>query len=337
MKSDPVLFFLPERTLNEATEYYVDIIKEAISQLGRRVVESNHFNDTKRFKTVFVMSAKWCFLVKLANPKADVITWFQGLGGEEALMSRGSKRDKAIWTLLEGFAMKFSWLNIYVSESMRKYYIKRYSTTDKNYFIMPCFNTALNVGAFSSHNKYTNPTFVYAGSLDKWQCIEQTLELYSIVEKSIPNASITLLTKQREEAVKLLNKYNIKNGKINFVPLDKLDAELQNYKYGFLIRDNHIVNNVSTPTKMNSYLANGIIPIYTNVIEDFNTNINISNAIVLNHEKKISEWADQLILRITNTKIDIEEHINQISLLFSSYYSKQYYIDKILKNSILKT
>lgn len=336
MKSNKILFFLPENTLNEATKYYIEIIKEAVSKLGCEVVQSTQFKDTKCFETIFVMSAKWCFLVKITNPKAKVITWFQGLGGEEALMSRGSKRDKAIWTLLEGFAMKFSWLNIYVSKRMREYYIKRYKTVDTNYFIMPCFNKQLNEDAFNYCDKYINPTFVYAGGLDKWQCIEQMLELYGIVEKRIPDASLTLLTKQKEQAVALLKRYNIKNGKVNFVPLDKLDSELQKYKYGFLIREDHIVNNVSTPTKMNSYLANGIIPIYTNVIDSFNVYLNNKDFISLDKDKDFVNWAKVIINSEYNNNLNKNVYRESLEELFSDYYSRDFYINNFLEKKYFK-
>lgn len=336
MKSNKVLFFLPQKTLNEATEYYVNIIKEAVSKSGNEVVQSSQFKDTKYFETVFVMSAKWCFLVKVTNPKAKVITWFQGLGGEEALMSRGSKRDKAIWTLLEGFAMKFSWLNIYVSERMREYYIERYMTVDTNYFIMPCFNKKLNKDSFNYPDKYTKPTFVYAGSLDKWQCIEQALELYSMVEKRMPDASLTLLTKQKEQAVAILKKYNIENGEVNFVPLDKLDLELQKYKYGFLIREDHIINNVSTPTKMNSYLANGIIPVYTDVIDSFNVYLNNEYFIKLEKDKDFTNWAEVIIDSEYNKYLNKALYIESLKELFSDYYSREYYINNFRKKKYFK-
>lgn len=333
MEDKKVLFFLPERAMNEATIYYVDIIKEALEKENYKIIKSNNFIDVRKFRKVFVMSAKWCFLVKIANPKADVITWFQGLGGEEALMSRGSRRDKIIWDFLEGFSMKYSWFRIYVSKRMKDYYVGKFNILDDNYFIMPCFNKDLNNDSFYFPCKYDEPSFVYAGSLDAWQCIEETLELYSLIEKKMPNANLTLLTKQTEYAKLLLEKYNIKNSKVKFVPLKELDNELQKFKYGFLIRKNHIVNNVSTPTKMNSYLANGIIPIYTDVIEDFNTNFNHESFICLKHKESINYWMDEIIAFDEEKEIDIKIYEKQVITLFNFYYSKDYYINEFSKNA----
>lgn len=329
-----ILFFLPKKTINEATTYYVDIIKSTFEQKGYEIIVSDSFKDTKRYNNVFVMSAKWCFLVKLSNPKAKVITWFQGLGGEEALMTRGSQRDKMLWSIIELFAMRFSWLNIYVSKKMRDYYINKYNIKDNNYFIMPCFNKDLNISSFNFPNKYILPTFVYAGGLDQWQCVEKTLQLYSAIEKEVPNASLTLLTKEKEEALRLLKKYNINNSEIKFVSLDRLDEELEKFKYGFLIRENHIINNVSTPTKMNSYLANGIIPIYTDVIEDFNTNFKYQDFLLLNNNEDIDCWRNKIVNIENNNLVDINNYREKVIDLFAKYYSKDYYITSFSKNPI---
>lgn len=334
MKSKEILFLLPKQTLNEATIHYVDIVKAAFEQAGYSIVESDDLKASKKYAHVFVMSAKWCFLAKIINPKIKVVTWFQGLGGEEALMTRNSKRDKMIWSMLERFAIKFSWLNIYVSESMKKYYTDSYKMNDKNYFIMPCFNKPINLDAFEVLSKYDKPSFVYAGGLDEWQCVDKTLQLYSLIEQALPEASITLLTKQKDEANSLLKKYNIKNGKVDFVSLDELDSELEKYKYGFLIRNDHIVNNVSTPTKMNSYLANGIIPIYTDVVDDFNRHFENQDFILLNVNKIIQSWAETIIREHTST-VDIDSYRNDVISLFNYYYSRDTYISRLSKKLAL--
>lgn len=329
MKSKQILFFLPKKTMNEATSYYVNILKKSFEKAGFEILESENFKDVKKFNNIFVMSAKWCFLVKLFNPNSKVITWFQGVGGEEALMIRGSKRDKLLWNCVELFSLKFSYLNIFVSERMQKFY----KTYNKSYFIMPCFNKALNQKSFLVSEKYNNLSFVYAGGLDKWQCIEKTLEFFKKIEEKYPQASLTLLTKSYDEASALLKHFKIKNGDVKFVKLEDLDNELSNYKYGFLIRDDHIVNNVSTPTKMNSYLANGIIPIFTNVIDDFNINLNSKYFLILDKKRNIEMWVDDFSNHEIFIKADMSEFYTDISNIFSSYYSEERYIE-LLSNKI---
>ncbi|HGH3667705.1 TPA: hypothetical protein ACJK7M_003698, partial [Acinetobacter baumannii] len=149
MKNKEILFFLPAKTINEATIYYVDMLKEAFIEAGYKVFDTESLSDLKNYNNIFVMSAKWCFIVKLMHPRARIVTWFQGLGGEEALMTRNSIIRKRLWNCVELFAMKYSWLNIYVSMRMRKYYCDTYKIIDKNFFIIPCFNKQFNFNSLS--------------------------------------------------------------------------------------------------------------------------------------------------------------------------------------------
>lgn len=332
MKNNEIAFFLPTKTMNEATRYYVDILKKAFIEAGYQVSQTENLADLKKHSKVFVMSAKWCFIVKLLNPRIKIVTWFQGLGGEEALMTRNSILRKRLWNCVELFTMKFSWLNIYVSKRMHKYYRETYKIVDNNFFIMPCFNKELNFDSLNVAGKYNSPTFVYAGGLDKWQCIDETLELFSLIEKDLPNASLTVLTKDTERAKELVNKYYIRNYNIGFIALEELDEELKKYKYGFLIRGNHIVNNVSTPTKMNSYLANGIVPIYTNVIDDFNENLNLRNSsLMLNVNDEINVWKKSIIdFDDFSKNVNFRNKIgSEIELTFIDYYNKDRYINEL--------
>lgn len=327
--TNKIIFFLPKKTMNEATVYYVDILKHGFIKAGYSVEETEDLSDLKKINKIFVMSAKWCFIVKLFNPKAKIVTWFQGLGAEEALMTRNSLFRKRLWNCVEFFALKFSWINIYVSERMHNYYQDTYRVKDKNFFIMPCFNKRLNEDAFNMVDKYDKPSFVYAGGLDKWQCIEETLDIFCQIEKSIPAASLTLLTKDKIKAEELIKRYNIKNYKISFVGLNELDAELMKYKYGFLIRQDHIVNNVSTPTKMNSYLANGVIPIYTNAIDDFNWKLSgLKFCIQLNCDDSIKQWSQEIITYERFSSIDSIDFKREMEFIFEKYYSRNFYIEK---------
>lgn len=327
-----IIFFLPKHTLNEATIYYVSVIEECFVNAGYVVHKTEKISDLNKQKNIFVMSAKWCFIVKVLNPKAKIVTWFQGLGAEEALMTRNSMIRKRLWNCVEFFSLKYSWLNIYVSEKMHDYYRETYKIQDKNFFIMPCFNKEMNLDSFLYKMKYQNTSFVYAGGLDKWQCIEETLELFGMIESKLPAANLTLLTRDKEKALAIAKKFNVKNIFINFVTLDRLDCELQKYKYGFIIRKNHIVNNVSTPTKMNSYLANGIIPIYTDVVDDFNKNLKFDQYFLkLKNQESLNDWLEDFLNFELNTlKQNFEkDYLNQVSVVFNEYYSKSKYVSSL--------
>lgn len=52
-----------------------------------------------------------------------------------------------------------------------------------------------------------------------------------------------------EQAKEIVENAGLNNIEIRNVPYQELPAEMKKFKYGFLIRDNHALNRVATPTK----------------------------------------------------------------------------------------
>ena len=189
---------------------------------------------------------------------------------------------------------------------------------------MPCYNQHMNKEAFFDE-KYKKPTFVYAGSLEKWQCIEKTLSIFKKVHEKIPNAEMYLYTSEKEKAYKLIEQFHIKNINVDYVPYEILNERIQSFKYGFLIRENVSVNQVATPTKMNGYLANGVIPIYSNIIGSFQENLKGGYLIDVENEKD----AVTKIVSFESNQISSEELWIDYSKYFNEFYNDAYYIFKI--------
>ena len=224
----------------------------------------------------------------------------------------------------DNYALRHSDWHFFVSEAMLSFYRKKFFYRGNNNFIMPCFNQLLNKEAFINE-KYEKPTFVYAGSMDGWQCFEKTVQIFKEIKNYVPNATFTVLTAQQDIAKGILNKYGVE-ASFNYVPHDKVNEELRKYKFGFIIRDDNPVNNVATPTKMNSYLANGIIPVYTDVVGAFKQNLQgLKYAIPLTIKgdglSKLYEFEKSDMLAS-----DVYDDYKQ---LFDSYYSRERYIKAI--------
>lgn len=327
--SKKILFLLSKDSLNDATEYYIDILRDSFMQSGFIIDISHRVKDARQYTYILTIEAKWFFFAKLANRHAKIINWFQGVVAEEAFLTTKSLLRKNLWHFFEAFTLYFSEMNIYVSESMKRYFEKKYKISSKRYFIMPCFNKELNM-CLVDESKYKTPSFVYAGSMAKWQCVEETIYLYSKIEREIPNASLTILTREGDIAADLMKQYNIKNYMIKYVNLEQLDEELGKYKYGFLLRDNHIVNSVATPTKMSSYLAVGIIPIYTDTIDDFCMQFNHVRGFIKLKSTEKENWCNQIVQfeKHFNNAV-LEEFKKSIRNIFLYYYSKSFYIKRI--------
>lgn len=314
---------------NDATDYYVGIIKKHLEYVGRRVEIVNSVDNIEKTDDVLVITAKAFFFVWLKNPKQRVSIWFQGIVPEEAMLvfehtflsKYVRKFYNEIW---EKIALKYAKNIFFVSKAMLKHYQKKYGYKKNNYFIMPCFNQKLNKEAFNQE-KYFSPTFLYAGSLSKWQCIDRTLIIFKKVQQQIPNAKLFLFTSEKEKAKFIVQQYDIKNVSIDYATYNELNERIKNIKYGFLVRDNNSVNNVATPTKMNGYLANGIIPVYSNVIEDFEENLKSQYLVTGDTDEELVSK----IISFEQRRLNSSDIYNEYSLFFREYYNEKYYIQNI--------
>ncbi|MCH7315767.1 hypothetical protein [Acinetobacter sp. ANC 3882] len=325
-----IVFFLPEGSINDATEYYLKILYLGFKDYGFNVIYCSNLKDLPASDYILTIEAKQFFLAKIKFPKAKIINWFQGVVAEEAYVLTKSIARKYVWHFYEWFTLRFSFFNIVVSKKMLEYFEKKYKVSiERDSFIMPCFNKKYDKGIWS-RKKISDASFVYAGSLAAWQCVDEMLEIYSHIEKNLENSKITLLTKDRDRALELISQYDLKNYDVRYVPLAELEDELIQYKYGFLIREDHIVNQVATPTKMNSYLAAGIIPIYSNVIDDFNRNLSNYTTLV-RHENQVpgSLVTDQIlsIERMAGGDFSLKFR-KDLDEIFKNYYNEEVYLSK---------
>lgn len=327
--------YLDKKDINDATSYYINILKTAVEEKGFECNITHKTSNINSEDIVIVVKVTSFFRVFKKNPKQKIIIWFQGVQPEELLISDTFFIKKIVYycilRALELLAIKKAKSILFVSEAMAQHYKSKYHYHKDNYFIMPCFNLPLNKESFFINTKYDEPNFVYAGSMDKWQCIKETIQNFNHIKKNIPNAKLTILTNQQSLAQKIVLENDGSQISIKYVEKELLQTELMKYKYGFILRNDITVNNVSTPTKINSYMSSGIIPIISTCIKDFNKVSSQANYIL-----KISQINDfnnnALIVRnFENKKINPVEIYNEFKDIFNKYYNTDFYI-KELKN-----
>lgn len=140
------------------------------------------------------------------------------------------------------------------------------------------------------------------------------------------------MTKEQAEAKEILDQHQVLNYEVKFVKLDDLDKELSRYEYGFLLREEHIVNRVSTPTKMNSYLSVGLIPIYTDVIDSFEENLNLEPYAI---KCKLEDKEESIVNKISkNRNVNYQEYYKLCENNFIEYYDDSYNIERIKRTLI---
>ncbi len=158
---------------------------------------------------------------------------------------------------------------ITVSDAMTKHFQLKYKNANiRNYITKTIYPS--NVFFESDEDKefsirrqlnihHDDIIFIYSGNTQKWQNIDLMLDCISKMNN--PKYFFIILTQNIDEfkgRIKSLNNTRLYIGSVN-------PSELRYYysisNYGFVLRDDIIVNQVAAPTKIIEYLNYGIIPI----------------------------------------------------------------------------
>ncbi|WP_062053295.1 hypothetical protein [Aquimarina longa] len=323
-----VIFYISRSSpVSDATKVYLKTLHMALSEEAEIVITSS-LGDLVKDTLVVTYTARSFLEVKLYKPGLTVFNWYQGISPEESLSLGGKKRGYIKHSFLEKIALMFSAFNFFVSEAMRSHYKKKYYYKKSNYSIMPCFNSNLLPEIIKKN--YKEPSFVYIGSMSSWQCIDETLSVFKNISSRIPNATLTLLTAQKDIAYNKLKILDIDDVvRVKYVPLQDIAKELLAYKYGFLLRENLKLNNVSTPTKMSTYMGSGVIPIFSDTIDDFRHRFSSLEYTIMITSSSINDIVDQIIDFEKNVIIDIEQIYKEYESVFDTYYNREKYITAI--------
>ena len=316
-------------TYHPVVKQYMDIIKKAFLK------DSYSVNDVLPKekippKNIWIVDSPLVAVKYKNKDLKNACVWYQGIAPEESFMSNNSKIRFFILSKIEKYIFKKAGLVFLVSNEMKRFYEKKYKLDlSKKSFIMPCFNEQGIVESAFNDEKYRENTFVYLGGLQKWQCFEQTVKIYSEIEKrSNMSTKFLVFTAAKEQAVNMLKKYSVKNYEVDFVPPEELSERIKSIKYGFVLREDNPVNNVATPTKFSNYLANGIIPIYSGAVKSFaeyDSELKLGIICDLdNTEKGVESVIGHMKKNITSQEIKIK-----CEEAFSNYYNQQLYIEKI--------
>jgi hypothetical protein len=327
----PYKILVSKGARNDATSYYIDIIRDGIRESGNECDIIDSYRGIKKKDIVITVSARVFFYLCLVKPFTRKMNWFQGIMPEEILLLTGSKRKARIRAFYEWFTLRISLFNFFVSRKMAEHYKEKYNYTKGNYFLMPCFNKELNTAVFPEKEAAVKDqtVFLYAGGLSKWQCIDETLEIYKAIEDRLKNTQLLLLTPEVEKGKQMVAQAGIRNSIVKYVTLKEIDKEMLRAKYGFLIRKDDPINNVATPTKMNTYMANGVIPIISDVVYDFKENMLQSDHILfVRGEKSAAETAEEIV-SFDCKSINYTEIRDDFARVFNKYYNRDHYVRTI--------
>lgn len=305
-------------------KYYLDTIKIALEKMGFMcdyVEDVSGLNKKDLFIFPMGIDAYKFYHKGFKN----YILWQQGATADESFMRNHSKLRYTILNYIDCFAMKKAKCIFFCSEYMRKHYeeLAHVELRNKSY-LMPCYNEQLSPEIIKSKN-YQKKSFAYVGSLDLWQCFDETLKFYKKIEERFPDAELKVLTFSVEEAEIKIRNAGIQNYKVKCVKKEEVKKELSDVVYGFILRKDSIVNRVATPTKLSSYMSVGVIPIFSVVLDDFNrVSAKMKYTIPVNERVNWETFFEKI-----NDGIDREQLLDEYLELFKSYYGTEKHINNI--------
>lgn len=315
-------------------DYYISVIVKSLELNGyeAKEVELKESGSLDKGNYILVVSALSLFKWYIKGFR-NFIFWSQGAVPEESYMRNKSKTRSYILSLIEKFALKKSKFNFFVSNYQVKHYEKKYKLNlSDNSYIMPCYNSEIEKKSFFEKDKYSNSVFCYVGSLAPWQYFSETMDLYKRIEEENTDASLRVLTFSVDEATSIIQNKGIKNYSVEYVEQSQLSSKLAGCKYGFLLREDNIVNNVATPTKLSTYMSNGLIPIISESIYEYKKMLETKKyALILENDIQ-----DNKIDFFNNLDIQADDVHDEFYAFFNQYFNTDSHIKKIARK-LLRT
>ena len=217
---------------------------------------------------------------KFFNPKSKIFVDIHGARVEELISIQPDTDVRQIEAEREreSYSVDKASYVICQSDEMKKYIVTEYGQDSEKILVYRCGYDSTLFSYSSEARKITREElkltdndilFVYAGGMHKWQKIEDSLAVFNSYHVVNSNSKFLILTGDQEELRNILEseKYSgIKDSIISFsVPFSSVSKYLSAADIAFLIRDNHKMNAVASPTKLAEYLACGL-PIITSEV-----------------------------------------------------------------------
>lgn len=325
-----VFYFLKD--INNVTGYYYDIIFESLKKNGHDIEALDNDAYSLIAKSIkkddyILATSLFTFFKLYVLGYRKFIYWFQGVSPEENYVLIHSKLRFHIYSLIEKLVIKKVGYKIGVSRYLFNHFERKYhlEIDDRTTFIMPCFNANIKKEHFFIPGKYERNTFCYAGSMRAWQGFDNILSYYSKIESLYPDVFFKIYTSDVEIAKEKVLMSGIQNFSIGCVPIEEVDKVLSECKFGFLLREDNIINNVATPTKLGSYLGNGLIPIFTTSIHAYR-DLAATNSYLC----CLSEIDDTKTIERFLAKDILPENVyGEYSSIFNSYFNRTAYVNQL--------
>ncbi|GGR08705.1 glycosyltransferase [Deinococcus ruber] len=171
---------------------------------------------------------------------------------------QGKRILSRFYKAVERISMKISSRVVVVSHAMKSHYLQEYKWLhNESIFLFP-IHDSVDIGSVTIRENNSNilPSVVYAGGTQSWQNIDLMIEL-AVRASDYLNFSFFV---PRDQILKLHSK--VKNhADVQSVAKSELIDIYRQCDLGLLLRDDILLNRVASPTKLNEYISQGVIPV----------------------------------------------------------------------------
>lgn len=183
----------------------------------------------------------------------------------EELTLLGHNLKSKIFNFVEKITYGELFAVIGVSKKLTSYYKNKYPDVETRYLVYSILpNNLLKMTSTDilEREKSETVNFIYSGNLQQWQNIDLMLAHIKKLSR-VPHYFFQILTGEPEAMTAKLVENSIGTDRIDVraVKSNELASYYKKAHYGFILRDDVIVNNVACPTKLVEYMNYGIIPI----------------------------------------------------------------------------
>ncbi len=163
-----------------------------------------------------------------------------------------------------------------VSESLKRYLVSQYHVECNRIHIVPCSieQVCLDVEKAKkqrslAREKYgiadDEKLFIYSGGVSKWQCIEETVQMFQkICEECEGKSKLLILSGSKA----IISQYASEKIVIDSLEASEVAKTLLAGDYAFLLRANYVTNNVAYPNKFLEYVSAGLKVVTTPFVDD---------------------------------------------------------------------
>ncbi|HBA89859.1 MAG TPA: glycosyl transferase family 1 [Geobacter sp.] len=185
-----------------------------------------------------------------------MVTDMHGAVPEEFTLA-GKRLAALRYAPVEWVAVRYSRAVVTVSRAMAEHLRDKYSLSRLPSFNVPIFDE-VTVPRSSDDRVAAVPRVIYAGGAQVWQNVDLMLEA---IGKAKTRCAYTILTGDVGTFRDKVAALGLAEITISSVPKDEVYGYYARADYGFVLRDDTLVNRVACPTKLVEYLSCGVIPI----------------------------------------------------------------------------